>query len=112
VVADAGDVEGSADGLEEVAGGMARAVEDVLALWREGERLLEALPPTSVERSAIADEVEALRALYRELTDQRQLTTAMLARADGVARDARGVLERARRRLDGPAGSGADSGLA
>ena len=49
-----------------------RTVGDVLTHWRAAERRLEVVDPGSDEANAINAEVEALRARYRELVDERR----------------------------------------
>lgn len=49
---------------------MARALEEVLAVWREAERVLTTLPSDSPERREVEFEVGRLRRLYGRLTDR------------------------------------------
>ena len=48
---------------------MNRTVHDVLAAWRQAERLQESLPEGSRARSQIAKEAVRLRVAYRVITD-------------------------------------------
>ena len=48
---------------------MITAATDALAVWREGERLLEQLEQGTDARADVARTVEAMRALYHVLTD-------------------------------------------
>jgi hypothetical protein len=45
-----------------------RAVQDILATWRDAERLLEALPASSPDRKVLQLAVIRLRTTYRRLT--------------------------------------------
>jgi hypothetical protein len=85
---------------------MAIRVDEVLALWRECERVLEQLPTGSVHRRLVtADELE-LRRLYRRLTTERIVETdAVLRAARETIDNARMTLEEARIRLDGGPGN-------
>ncbi|HEU4671536.1 MAG TPA: hypothetical protein VFS32_01420 [Candidatus Limnocylindrales bacterium] len=85
---------------------MARAVEDILAVWRSGERLLGVLPDTSPDRAAVAREVEAMRSLYQSLTGQAAMSRTMLSRAKLIAAEARATIERAEDRVNAAGGTG------
>jgi hypothetical protein len=79
---------------------VARALDEVLALWREGERLLEELPPDSPDRRPVQVHVYQLRRIYRRLTDTRIPRTAehMATSLEAVER-ARATLASAQARL-------------
>ena len=47
---------------------MSREVEEVLAVWRELERVRESLPVGSTERTLVSREIRQMKRLYRSLT--------------------------------------------
>ena len=47
---------------------MSRAVDEVLAVWRELERVRESLPAGSTERTLVSREISHMKRLYRSLT--------------------------------------------
>jgi hypothetical protein len=51
---------------------MNRTVHEVLAAWRQAERMQESLPPGSTARRHIAREASRLRGAYRRITDQER----------------------------------------
>ena len=77
---------------------MSVAVEEVLGLWREAERLLDELP-LGPERTAVLAEVEQLHILYTALTDRASSMQPILNASASVIDDARRLLERTRERL-------------
>jgi hypothetical protein len=85
---------------------MATAVEEVLALWRECERVRDELPADSVVRRLVtADELE-LRRIYRRLTTERIVETEMTLRATRrTIEAARATLADAHRRLENTVGT-------
>jgi hypothetical protein len=85
---------------------MAVPIEDVLALWREAERLLEALPDESAERVAVHAEAAHLRELYRSLSAQATMTGPTLASSTEAIERSRRLLERVKARLDVPPAAG------
>jgi hypothetical protein len=77
-------------------------IEEVLARWRELERVQEQLPEDDPKRRAVADGIRQVRDLYRRLTDQSQQTASLLKasqrtiqRADEVIRSAEMLLSSA-----------------
>jgi hypothetical protein len=73
------------------------AVEEVLGLWREAERLLDELP-LGPERTAVLAEVEQLHILYTALTDRASSMEPIVNASASVIEDARRLLERTRER--------------
>jgi len=84
---------------------MALAVEEVLSLWRDLERLREEFPSASVERQRIESEIDNLREVYARITANGEATdTALRASRDAIER-ARAVLARAQTRIPEPTGT-------
>jgi hypothetical protein len=67
---------------------MSREVEEVLAVWRELERVRESLPVGSTERTSVNREILEVKRLYRSLTRR---VSVSLGRPDTI----RPILERA-----------------
>ena len=65
---------------------MNRTVHDVLAAWRQAERLQERLPEGSRARSQIAKEAVRLQVAYRLITDPGGSTAEDSSRSDGIVR--------------------------
>ena len=74
-------------------------IEEVLALWRELERVQEQLPEDDPERHAVAGEIARIRDLYRRLTDQSQQTATLLKASQRTIERAHGVIRSAETRL-------------
>ena len=72
-------------------------VEELLATWREAERVLESVPPLSRDHESVALAVVRLRTTYQRLTDRQERSAALVAEADRVARDCAVLLERVKR---------------
>ena len=64
---------------------MNRTVHDVLAVWRQAERLQAALPEGSTARSQVAEEVMRLQVAYRQITDPAESSADTSSRCDGIA---------------------------
>jgi hypothetical protein len=79
---------------------MALAVEEVLRVWRELERVDGALPADDPDRRVIAAEVVELKRLYRRLTVEAQISIDRLQETREVIVEARHVLDVSRHRLD------------
>jgi hypothetical protein len=78
---------------------MTLAIEEVLAVWRDAERALDALPQRHPRRAAIEADIVQLRAIYGRLTARIATTNSGLdASAEQIA-SARETLERVRGRL-------------
>ena len=80
---------------------LALEVEEVLSLWREGERLLEELPGDAPQRKLVSAQVEELRRLYERLIDEPDVTAHMIDNAHEAIESARTVLAGARARGKG-----------
>ena len=64
----------------------ATLTEQALEAWREGERLLEELPPLTPDHEAVRLELISLREAYRHLTGRSSASNETLAScADTVA---------------------------
>jgi hypothetical protein len=81
---------------------MALRVEEVLALWREAERVLDDLPEVDPDRRIVSADVAALRRMYRLMTDTATGTDATLAQSAEVIEESRAILRRVRARLGEP----------
>lgn len=80
---------------------MARLVEEVLHVWRLGERLLEELPPIDPDHETIRIHVAELREIYRELTESGASTRTRIAASEATLRRARASIDAANLRLSG-----------
>ncbi len=85
-----------------------RLVEDALATWRDGERLLAVLPPLSADHETVALAVVRVRAVHHRLTTTAMLADRSLRSARATIADAKLTLAmiRARHLSDG---TGADA---
>lgn len=84
---------------------MATRVEEVLALWRDCERVRDALPAKSTVRSLVSAEELELRRIYRRLTTERIVETEVVLRETRETLEAaRETLAEARRRLEAGVG--------
>jgi hypothetical protein len=81
---------------------MALRVEEVLALWREAERVLEDLPEVDPDRGIVCADVVSLRRMYRSLTDTAAGTEAALTQSAALVAESRAILRRVRARLGEP----------
>ena len=80
---------------------MAVEVEEVLALWREAERLLEGLPGEAPERVLVQERVDALKVTYRRLTTEPIVDPNLLfASALDHIEETRQLLDGLRRRFE------------
>ena len=86
---------------------MSVLVEDVLALWREAERLLDALPTDAEERDLVREEIERLHGLYRKMTERADSIQPTLTASAAAIERSRVVIERAQMRLSRSAGPSA-----
>jgi hypothetical protein len=78
---------------------MSVRMEEVLALWREGERILEQLPRDAPDRPIVEAEVESLRGLYQRLTSKIESSGIALETSRSWIESSRATLERAKLRL-------------
>jgi len=89
------NVVSGATGLIEGIGKMpARTMEDALSAWREGERLLETLPPDSAEHYRVSNAVLELRQVHASLS--LDSAPEFVARSRSVVDEARSVIEHAK----------------
>ena len=81
---------------------MALAIEEVLSLWREAERLLEVLPADAPEHKVVSAEVVNLKRIYKRLTAESDATAEVLAASHSVLASAHETLAAAMLRLREP----------
>jgi hypothetical protein len=75
-------------------------VDQVLALWREAERVLEELPMTDPDRVRLVGIATDLRTAYRMLIDGSDLSATRLAGTQATMDRAHAVLDAAQARID------------
>lgn len=82
-------------------------VEEALQLWRDGERLLEELPPLNADHETVSLHIAALRAMYQSLTSQSATTKEQIAECERQLAAASATLRSVREKLreDGTASS-------
>ena len=73
-------------------------IPKALAAWREGERLLEELPPLSPDHETVALAVARLREVYSSLTTSREVTPSALSTSRSTVEEAARVIAEAKRR--------------
>jgi hypothetical protein len=78
---------------------MALRVEEVLALWREAERVLDGLPLGDPERPHLNAEIVEIRAIYARLTEAVDATYTGLASSREQMESATRTLVRVRASL-------------
>ena len=78
---------------------MALEVEEVLALWRQAERLLDELPARAPERKAVSAEALELKRIYKRLTAEGDVAAHMIGSSDLRIQESRSVLEAAQASL-------------
>jgi hypothetical protein len=79
---------------------VALLVEQVLAVWRDGERLLDALPEVHPDHETVAMSVAELRALYAQMTGLSALSRNKFETSRRALERSRATLEAVRQRLD------------
>jgi hypothetical protein len=91
---------------------MSTAVKEVLGLWRQAERLLEALAPVHPDHETVRLMVARLNQTYQNLTDRGPNAEAHLADSRAVTEQARALLLRVNvmAREDRAGGSDEDPG--
>jgi hypothetical protein len=79
---------------------VAADVEEVLAMWREAERALDALPEEAPERPVVLIQVARLRRYYQRLTKETvPATWHLLESTHEAIEDTRQILAEARARI-------------
>ena len=78
-------------------------VEEALRVWRDGERLLEELPPLTTDHETVGLNVVALRETYQTLTSRSRATSDQLVECAARIESARATIRRlsAKRALAG-----------
>jgi len=79
---------------------VALLVEQVLAVWRDGERLLEALPSAHPDRETVVTSVAELRSLYAQMTDLGVLSRSKLETSRRMLERSNATLAAVRERLE------------
>jgi hypothetical protein len=79
-------------------------VEEALRVWRDGERLLEELPPLMADRETVRLNVVALRETYQTLTSRSTATSDQIVECADRIESARAMIRRVRGKL-GPDGA-------
>lgn len=79
-----------------------QTIAEALAVWREGERLLEQLPPVSPDRGSVALAVSSARDVYTVLSRDAKVTADLVQRSQMIIADARTVISEARARSGKP----------
>jgi hypothetical protein len=74
-------------------------VEELLALWREAERVLEELPLTDPDRVRLVEIATQLRAAYTLLTDGTDLSASRIASTQATMDKAHVLLDAAQGRI-------------
>jgi hypothetical protein len=80
----------------------ATIVAEALDVWRDGERLLSDLAPSSSDYKAAAAAVVRVRAVYERLTSAATVSRPMASNARWVIAEARATLNDIRRREPAP----------
>jgi hypothetical protein len=68
-------------------------VEEILATWRDAERLLDALSPVGPEHETVRRTVIGLQASYRDLTSEQTRTDEVIASSRATVIEAHRVIE-------------------
>jgi hypothetical protein len=68
-------------------------VEEVLATWRDAERLLDTLSPVGPEHETVRLTVVGLQASYRDLTGERARTEEVIAASRATMVEAHRVID-------------------
>ena len=69
-------------------------VEEALRVWRDGERLLEELPPLTADHETVGLNVVALRETYQALTSRSKATSDRLVECAAQIESARAIIRR------------------
>lgn len=82
------------------------SVEEVLAAWRDAERLLGDLPPIGTDHDWVARVVASLRTTYARITDESIRTSPMvIAETRQTIATSRDLISQVRSNVECPAGS-------
>lgn len=82
------------------------SVEEVLAAWRDAERLLGDLPPIGTDHDSVARVVASLRTTYARITDESIRTSPMvIAETRQTIATSRDLISQVRSNVECPAGS-------
>jgi len=79
---------------------MATLVEEVLAVWRDAERMLGELPELHADHETVARAVAELRAIYSELTAASTQSRARIRVSEAAVARTRTLLDAARRSIE------------
>ena len=71
-------------------------IVDALAIWRDAERLLDAVPPESADRESVELALDAAREVYHSLSASTDVSQVQLASARMTIATARRALDRVR----------------
>ena len=71
----------------------AKTMEEVLALWREGERILDTVEPGSTDHDTVVLAVQRMRELYADLGQAADISPQVVARAREAIDDARALID-------------------
>ena len=83
-----------------------------LAVWRDGERLLEKLPPQSPDRESVAVAVRSVRDVYTTLSGDAKITADLVQRSELIIADATTIIAEARARSGRPGAAPAEAVIA
>jgi hypothetical protein len=82
------------------------SVEEVVAAWRDAERLLEDLPPIGTDHETVATVIASLRVTYARVTDESIRTSPMvIAETRQTIASSRDLLSQVRSKAHCPGGS-------
>ncbi len=85
---------------------MQTLIRDTLDVWREAERTLERMPPSSPDHETVALVALELREAYQRLTDSSDASHEIVERSRAMVDEAHALL----RRIHGPADSATGPG--
>lgn len=89
-----------------------QAIAQALAAWREGERLLNQLPPVSPDRESVALAVRSARDVYTTLSRDAKVTADLVQRSQLIIADATTIIAEARARRGRPGAAPAEAMIA
>ncbi len=85
---------------------MQTLIRDTLDVWREAERTLERMPPSSPDHETVALVALRLRETYQRLTDSSDVSDEIVERSRAMVDEAHALL----RGIHGPADSATGPG--